>query len=405
MTARSQTHTALGKWAPPAVAIVAVCGLCALRLNIDWPVVSITALAAAASGLGVEVLGKSRVRLALIHPVLFGCAITLGPSGALIPATAAGTLRVFSLRRSDAPLCRLLYDLLGPAAATSAAGLVFTALGGDLSWPHGADSAAPLVWAALAYATASALLFGAVRKAGVNVADEPVGAGPVAVGWLLSVLSGYFLAVIYSAAPVYAVYAAAAAALCTAWTLAQTPRARIEAGQKSEPIPYADHVQDEPLYVDSVTGLANRRYLDLFLDRELGRAERLRKPLSVAVFNIDGFKSLDEEARKQGILELGECLAAGIREYDIAARHSDGRLVLVLPETSTEIALDVVDRLRRTASAVLGQSLSVSVGLASFPEHGINADEIINAAHYALNRGRSQESDRVHIPENLARAS
>jgi diguanylate cyclase (GGDEF)-like protein len=159
--------------------------------------------------------------------------------------------------------------------------------------------------------------------------------------------------------------------------------------------------------VDTATGLANRRYLDLFLDREVGRAQRLDKPLCIAVFNIDGFRHLDDGAAQTAMLELGKRLAAGIREYDIAARHSDGRVVLVLPEATLEAALEVVERLRTAASqaVVEGKPLVVSVGLAAFSKHGDSAEELINAAHHALNRGRSETSDRVHLPEDLAKAS
>lgn len=404
--AENRGYRNLAIWGCLAAA-AGLAGLTSLRgFDVDWPVVAMVVMAASASGLGIDFRGRAAgVRLSLVHPVLFGCAITMGWHGAIIPAAVVGVCRVLSRRESHSPLYRLVYDLTGPVAATTATSLVYALLGADPMRPHSVDSALPLLCAAAVYASSGALMFGAACKAAGVGEEGPSDAKVVAAGWSLSLLAGYVLAIVYAVAPVYALYAVSATAVWSATALgAERKPTQAVSNEPSKP-EKATNSSDESLFVDPDTGLATRRYLDMFIEREAGRSLRFGKPLSVAVFSIDGFRNLDPETGRSILAAVGNCLSEGIREYDIVALHSEGRIVLVLPETPTTVALEVVDRLRGSVTAGIEKSVHVSVGLASYPEHGANADEIINAAHYALNRGRGTEPDRVHIPEDLAKAS
>ena len=164
---------------------------------------------------------------------------------------------------------------------------------------------------------------------------------------------------------------------------------------------------DSASFVDQATGLANRRYLDMFLQREVGRAQRFGKPVSVAVFNVDGAATLPSEVVEQALVQIGERLTAGIRDYDVVGRYAQARLVVALPEAPVEEALEVTERLRASlASLSAGKTpISVSVGLATFPEHGATVEELINAAHHFLNRGKLENPDKVHSHQQLAKAS
>jgi diguanylate cyclase (GGDEF)-like protein len=163
---------------------------------------------------------------------------------------------------------------------------------------------------------------------------------------------------------------------------------------------------DSTSFVDSVTGLANRRYLDTFLGREVGRAQRFSKPVSVAVFNVDGAFKLPPDAVEQALVEIGKRLTDGLRDYDVVARYSQAKLLVVLPETPTDEALEVTERLRESVASlkVDKTQVNVSVGLATFPEDGSSAEELINAAHHFLNRGKLESPDQVHCPQRLAKA-
>lgn len=174
-----------------------------------------------------------------------------------------------------------------------------------------------------------------------------------------------------------------------------------------------DRLDSEQLgiYIDQATGLASRRYLTMFLQREINRSERTHSALSVAVFDVDEFQKLQEqvgiEATATSLADMGSRLKSILREYDLIARYSAGRLAVVLPETNAHRAAEVVERLHKLATSVCVNSkpLSVTVGLSSFPEHGTDAEELINSAHRALNRGKSASANAVHTLDGLKKAS
>lgn len=165
------------------------------------------------------------------------------------------------------------------------------------------------------------------------------------------------------------------------------------------------------VFVDQLTGLASRRYFNMFLERELSRSRRARKPMALAVFDVDEFSKLEsklgQESAASSLADIGARIKSALRDYDLAARYTDGRLVVVLPETDKQAADDVVKRLHGLATSVCadGRPISVTVGLATFPEHGSSAEELINSAHRALNRGKAECSNQVHTHEEIPKAA
>ena len=133
--------------------------------------------------------------------------------------------------------------------------------------------------------------------------------------------------------------------------------------------------------------------------------------MSVAVFDVDEFNKLENEAGARavttGLADVGARLKSALREYDLVARYAFGRLAVVLPETEARGAAEVVQRLHELATTVCvnGQPLSVTVGLATFPQHGTTAEELINSAHRVLNRGRFSAVNAVHSLDELKKAS
>jgi diguanylate cyclase (GGDEF)-like protein len=132
----------------------------------------------------------------------------------------------------------------------------------------------------------------------------------------------------------------------------------------------------------------------------------------VAVFDLDGFRGLVDEVGQDAIDkalgEVGIGLKAGLREYDVVGRYSDGRLIVVLPESSADQAFEAAERLHESLGSLrLGKKpVSVSVGAATFPDHASDADGLINSAHHALNTGRASGTEsRVFCCEELDKAS
>lgn len=170
---------------------------------------------------------------------------------------------------------------------------------------------------------------------------------------------------------------------------------------------------DDPkagIYVDQATGMASRRYLTMFLQREINRCRRTQAPIALAIFDVDAYQKLEKRAGANALntalADIGARLKSALREYDLVARYSPGRLALVLPETDTRGAQEVVQRLHALATSVRlnGAPLSVTVGISGFPEHGETPDELINSAHHALNQGRSNAANAVYVLDALRKA-
>lgn len=164
-------------------------------------------------------------------------------------------------------------------------------------------------------------------------------------------------------------------------------------------------------YFDQPTGLASKRYLTVFLHREISRSARANANLSLAIFDVHDFAKLVENAGMTaaltGLADVGARLRSALRDYDLVARYAGGRLAVVLPETGERGASEVVERLHGLATSVCvnERQLSVTVGLVAYPEHGSTAEELINSAHRALNRGKFAAANRVHTLTELRKAS
>lgn len=152
---------------------------------------------------------------------------------------------------------------------------------------------------------------------------------------------------------------------------------------------------------DPLTGLFNRRYLEEFLEREVLRSERQKQPLSVIMLDIDYFKHFNDtfghEAGDTLLQELGVFLQGSIRGSDIACRYGGEEFTLIMPDTTAPVAQQRAEQLcesikhlhvqyRRQA---LGR-ITLSLGVASFPEHGQNATMVVRAADVALYQAKAQ---------------
>jgi diguanylate cyclase (GGDEF)-like protein len=157
---------------------------------------------------------------------------------------------------------------------------------------------------------------------------------------------------------------------------------------------------------DPLTGLYNRRYLDETLPRELQRAERHGLSMGVIMLDIDHFKHFNDtyghDAGDTLLRAVGNFLQANTRGEDIACRYGGEEFTLVLPGASLENALQRAEQVRAGIKALtvthLGQSLdaiTVSVGVAVFPDHGTDADAVMKAADIALYRAKQGGRDQV----------
>jgi diguanylate cyclase (GGDEF)-like protein len=162
---------------------------------------------------------------------------------------------------------------------------------------------------------------------------------------------------------------------------------------------------------DPLTGLHNRRYLFETLQHEFARARRSAYPLSFVLLDIDHFKSLNDlfghgagDAMLRG---LAEKLKSQVRAGDILCRYGGDEHMIVLYNASGSAALARTEQLRLAVENMVvnfeDQALrcTLSIGVASFPEHGSSIDEVISSADRALYQSKNTGRNRSTLFQNV----
>jgi two-component system cell cycle response regulator len=146
---------------------------------------------------------------------------------------------------------------------------------------------------------------------------------------------------------------------------------------------------------DGLTGLWNYRYFQMNLAKEIERSARFRRPLALLMLDLDRFKQVnDTYGHQRGdsvLVELATRVKAQTREIDILARYGGEEFVLVLPETGLSGAEHTAERICqvvRERPFTVGDeeplTVTVSVGIAVFPDHGTDGQTLVAAADRAL---------------------
>jgi diguanylate cyclase (GGDEF)-like protein len=166
----------------------------------------------------------------------------------------------------------------------------------------------------------------------------------------------------------------------------------------------ATHDQlEEMTRTDELTGLFNRRHLDAALETELARARRDRAPLGVLMLDLDHFKEFNDrfghpegDARLRAVADL---LREQLRPTDTVARYGGEEFTVLLSGSSRAEAARVAERIRRGLEELrTGPANTIttgSFGLATWPEDGDSATELIAAADAALYEAKRRGRDRI----------
>ncbi|MGH2376700.1 MAG: GAF domain-containing protein [bacterium] len=159
---------------------------------------------------------------------------------------------------------------------------------------------------------------------------------------------------------------------------------------------------------DGLTELHNHRYLFDALDRLLERARRDTQPLSLIMLEIDNFKRFnDTYGHQQGdevLRTISMLLRRGSRPSDIVARHGGDEFMVVLPGTSKTPAQETAERLRRAVEAYplilagdVVTAVTLSVGVATFPQDGHTVDTLVEAVDRAQYTAKRSGGNKVHV--------
>ncbi len=161
---------------------------------------------------------------------------------------------------------------------------------------------------------------------------------------------------------------------------------------------------------DPLTGLYNRRYMEEALETEIRRAERKGHPIGVIMLDIDHFKAFNDRfghaAGDQVLRSIGALILDHLRAGDIACRYGGEELLLILPEASIEAAAQRAEDLRTRAKKLEVRHLdtplgpvTVSLGVAVYPEHGRTRDALLASADASLYKAKQDGRDRVVATE------
>ncbi|HEU0201912.1 MAG TPA: diguanylate cyclase [Burkholderiaceae bacterium] len=158
---------------------------------------------------------------------------------------------------------------------------------------------------------------------------------------------------------------------------------------------------------DALTGLYNRRFMEDAMARELRLAVRRDSPLAMLMLDIDHFKRLNDtfghDVGDAVLKEIAGLIHARIRATDLAYRYGGEELLVILPDTplaeATRLAHDLQQAVRdlRVMSGERAVPVTVSIGVAGFPEHGDAAAKLLRAADAALYRAKRDGRDRVAL--------
>jgi diguanylate cyclase (GGDEF)-like protein len=152
---------------------------------------------------------------------------------------------------------------------------------------------------------------------------------------------------------------------------------------------------------DALTGLYNRRHLMGTLATEVQRSQRLRRPFSVLMADVDHFKQYNDThghpAGDAALARIAEILRKTTRGVDCVARYGGEEFVVMLLETSVGTAAVVAERIRAQVASeqFAGGRITVSIGVAECPIHGATPESLIESADAALYEAKDSGRDRV----------
>jgi diguanylate cyclase (GGDEF)-like protein len=148
---------------------------------------------------------------------------------------------------------------------------------------------------------------------------------------------------------------------------------------------------------DPLTGLANRRLMEVMLDKDFASAKRLETPLAVVMMDIDYFKKYNDTCGHQAgdrlLTALARITLKAVRDMDLMVRYGGEEFLLVLPGTNLEQGRTVAERIR--VAVETRSPVTVSIGIAEFVPGMKSKEELIKAADIALYKAKESGRNRV----------
>jgi diguanylate cyclase (GGDEF)-like protein len=156
--------------------------------------------------------------------------------------------------------------------------------------------------------------------------------------------------------------------------------------------------------IDGLTGLLNRNSFDEIISNEIGRHMRYGGVFSVIIFDVDSFKKINDTyghlVGDEILKKVSQIIKGTIRSADQAFRYGGDEFAILLPQTSTDAAYNISERIReRIISEIIIDSIPVtlSLGIAGWPADAIGVNEIIMAADMALYHAKRSGANQSQL--------
>jgi diguanylate cyclase (GGDEF)-like protein len=156
-------------------------------------------------------------------------------------------------------------------------------------------------------------------------------------------------------------------------------------------------------YLDGLTGIFNRRYFELRFTEEIERARRFGAGMAVIMVDIDQFKRLNDEfghlLGDEVLRQVSSIFHQQLRKIDVVCRFGGEEFAILLSQTNSQHAQGVAEKLRRLVETWqfpgVPRPVTISAGIATFPEQGMTRDELVKAADAGLYAAKQAGRNRV----------
>lgn len=165
-------------------------------------------------------------------------------------------------------------------------------------------------------------------------------------------------------------------------------------------------------YLDGLTGIFNRRYFELRIMEEIERARRSQAGMAVIIADIDQFKRLNDEfghlLGDEVLRQVSSLFHQHLRKIDVVCRYGGEEFAILLTNTNADHAMGVAEKLRKLVGGWqfpgVPRTVTISAGVAAFPDHGTGRDELVHAADLGLYAAKQAGRNRVSLAQR-ARAN
>lgn len=194
--------------------------------------------------------------------------------------------------------------------------------------------------------------------------------------------------------------------LSRSWSIDDLSHFGALADQLSVAVENADLHEEKKMQAvtDGLTGISNRRYFNEVFTKEFERAKRYAEPLSLVVFDLDYLKKINDTyghaVGDDAIKAIAGVLSNSSRSIDLAARYGGEEFCLLLPNTHLEESVLIAERIRKLINEVEVKGpgfISSSVGVANFPLHASDPDDLFERADQALYSAKQGGRNQVRV--------